>query len=283
MATRSHQNLSIVEAVETLSSIADLEFDREIGIAQKHEIVLGNEKVAYKTVHWLHQEDASSTVNLVRETFRVILHYLRQFYRKEYGQVTDQKTLEGIKTIMVLVGEAAKKLDRYTQLFHQTQSVTDLKEYRQLQEFYRTKIARKVDEGVINKWILGLTLGKGKAGREITFRAASKKSDQLANTEHVFVDLETVKKDTEYELFFIRKEDGSRFFSPRLLRNIKLVCDFGSYFGERKELDPLEHVKQWHDRTLHTCAKEIMKSLGSRLDRLSKKLVKLKNMSSFKY
>ena len=275
MATHSH-DLSIVEAVETLSSIADLEFDHDIGITQKHEIVLGNEKVVYKTVHWLHQEDAPATVNLVRETFRVILHYLRQFYRKEYGQVTDQKTLEGIKTIMVLVGEAAKKLDKYTQIFHQTQSVTDLKEYKQLQEFYRAKIARKIEEGVANQWISGLTLGKRKVGQEMTLRAAPQKTDQLMNTKYVFVDLETVKKDTEYELFFIRKEDGSRFFSPRLLRNIKLVCDFGSYFGERKELDPLEHVKQWYDRTVHTNAREILKILGRRLDQFFRELRQMK-------
>lgn len=276
MATRSH-NLSIVEAVETLSSIADLEFDRDIGITQKHEVILSNEKIDYKTVHWLHKDDAPSTINLVRETFRVILHYLKQFYKKEYGQVTDQKTLEGIKTIMVLVGEAAKKLDKYTEIFHQTVRVTDLKEYKQLQEFYRTKITRKVDEGVINKWILGLTLGKGKAGREITFRAAPKKTDKVTNSKHIFVDLETVKKDTEYELFFIRKEDGSRFFSSRLLRNIQLVCDLGSYFGERKELDPLEHVKQWWDRSLHACAKEMIKFLGSQIDQFFHETRKIKD------
>jgi hypothetical protein len=275
MAAHSSPHLSIVEAVETLSSIADLEFDREIGITQRHEIVLGNEKIAYKTVHWLHKNDASATVNLVRETFRVILHYLKQFYNKEYGQVTDQKTLEGIKTIMVLVGEAAKKLDKYRQIFHQSQSVTDFKEYKQLQEFYRAKIAKKIDDGVLSKWVLELT--SRKSARETAFKAAPKKGDELTDTQHVFVDLETVKRDTEYELFFIRKEDGSRFFSPRLLRNIKLVCDFGSYFGERKELDPLEHLKEWDDRTLHTCAKEILKVVGSRLNHFFHETRKVKD------
>lgn len=265
MATHSH-SLSIVEAVETLSSIADLEFDCDIGIAQKRKVILGNEKVAYNTVHWLHEEDALATVNLVRETFRVVLHYLKHFYKEEYGRVNDQKMLDGIKTIMVLVDEAAKKLEKYTKIFHHTQSVADLKEYRQLQEFYRAKIARKTDEGVINKWLLGLTLGKGKEGRKMLFAAIPQKIDKLTNTQHVFVDLETVKKDSEYELFFIRKENGSRFFSPRLLRNIKLVCDFESYFGERKGLDPLEQVKIWYDRTLHLCACEIIKNLGSQLD-----------------
>lgn len=270
----AQHNLSIVEAVETLSSIADLEFDREVGIAQKHEAVLGNEKIAYKTVHWLHRDDASSTVNLVRETFRVILHYLKQFYKKDYGHVTDQKTIDGIKTIMVLVGEAAKKLDNYTKIFHQKQRVTDFKEYKQLQEFYRTKIARQLDEDVLSKWVLGLALAK--TAHDPALIAVSKKTDRIGDTKHVFVDLETVKKDTEYELFFIRKEDGSRFFSPRLLRNIKLVCDFGSYFGERKELDPLEHVKEWMDRVLHGCGKELLKALGPRLDRFFRETRKAK-------
>lgn len=283
MATRTHSNLSLVEAVETLSSIADLEFDHEIGIAQRHELVLGREKVAYKTIHWLHQEDASATVSLVRETFRVILHYLKQFYKKEYGAVTDQKTAEEVKTIMVLVNEAAKKLDKYIHLFNQKQSVTDFREYKLLQEFYRGKIARKIEEGVLNKWIAGLSLNR----KEPTKAASSKKEgaakedalkeDALVDTKHVFVDFETVKKDTEYELFFIRKEDGSRFFSPRLLRNIKLVCDFGNYFGERKGQDPLDGIKQWHDRILHTCAREILKALGSRLGQFFHELRKVKD------
>ncbi len=279
MGARSH-NLSIIEAVETLSSIADLEFDREIGITQQHELILQNEKVDYKTVHWLHHADAPSTVNLVRETFRVILHYLRNFYRKEYGYVTDQKTIEGIKTIMVLVGEAAKKLDRYTNIFHQTQkkSVTEFKEYKQLQEFYLSKIARKIDEGVLSKWILGLSIGKWKKQKAIEFKAVpSSGAESLAETQHVFVDLETVKKDTEYELFFIRKENGTRFFSPRLLRNIKLVCDFGDYFGGHKGIDPLEGIQHWHDRVLHLCARNILKALGPRLQHFFHDIRKIKN------
>jgi hypothetical protein len=265
MATRSHTNLSIIEAVETLSNIADLEFDQNIGIAQKHETIIDNEKVTYKTLHWLHQKDSASTVNLVKDIFRVILHYLRQFYRREYSYVTDPKTIEGIKTIMVLVGEAAKKLDKYTTLFHQAhmKSIMETKEYKQLQEFYLSKIARKIDEGVLGKWILGLYLGKL---HQASSERASKTEVKPFDTQYVFIDLETVKKDTEYELFFIRKEDGSRFFSPRLLRNIKLVSDFGSYFGGHQGIDPLGAIKTWQDRVFHVCARNILKVLGNQLE-----------------
>ncbi len=282
MAARTH-HLSIVEAVETLSNIADLEFDREIGIVQKHELILHREPIAYKTVYWLHQRDAASTISLVREIFRIILHYLQQFYRGEYGSITDQKAVEGIKAIMILVSEAAKKLDNYGDLLHphkeSKSSVTEFKEYKQLQEFYFSKIARKKDEGGLSKWILSLSLNKEKKAKEIPFNIVSNERFpvNLKETKRVFVDLETVKKDTEYELFFIRKQDGSRFFSPRLLRNIKLVCDFESYFGVHKRIDPFEQLDIWYDRVVHSCARQIMKGLGSQLDLFLKELRKIKN------
>jgi hypothetical protein len=263
MATQS--NLSLVEVVETLSCIADLEFDGDIGIARKHEMVLGNEKISYKTIHWLHKNETSSTVNLVRETFRVILHYLKQFYKIEYNQVTDPKTLEAIKSIMVLVGEAGKKLDKYTHYFHQTQRVTEFNEYQELQEFYRKKVARKIEEGAIGKWVHDIALKREEAPPSKKIKLTSVAVVQPLEPKRAFVDFETVKQDTEYELFFIRKEDGSRFFSPRLLRNIKLVCDFSGYFGERRESNPLERIKEWRDKMFHLCAKELIKSLGSRL------------------
>src|ERR1700676_4252867 len=98
--------LSLIDAVETLSSIADLEFDHDIGIAKTHEVMIHGQLVSYRTVHWMHQPDEDESVKIVCEIFRVVLHYLKQFYKKEYGFITNPQTLDGIKTIMVLVGEA---------------------------------------------------------------------------------------------------------------------------------------------------------------------------------
>lgn len=249
--------LTLVEAVETLSNIADLEFDHDIGISQKHDLTVHDKPLTYHTVHWLHEKDSAS-VRIVKETFRVILNYLRNFYKNEYSAIYDPKAIEGIKIIMVLVGEAAKKLDKYTALFHakQEKSVTELKEYKKLQEFYLRRIARKIDEGVLGKWILGLTQ-KVRAERAIKpkIKLEGKGTNQA---KHVFMDLESVKKDTEYELFLLRKEDGTRFFSPRLIRNIKLVSDFGDYFGQEALEDPFSDIEIWQDRMAHKTAKDLM-------------------------
>jgi hypothetical protein len=251
--------LTIVEAVETLSRIADMNLEHGVGFVKESERSTEPTPMSltYRTVELIPSGDPENTVKEVRETFRVILNYLHNFYEKEYHYVADPEINEGIKTIMVLVGEAAKKLDKYTTLFHHHKavSVTELKEYKRLQEFYLTRISHKVDEGMLGKWILALTnrmTPPPQKPSKVTLKPKSL-------TKHVFVDLDGVKKDSEYELFFIRKEDGTRFFNPRVIRNIKLVCDFGDYFTERKkEDDPLESLNAWQDHFAHVLAKQIL-------------------------
>ena len=252
----SPSNSKIVEAVETLSNIADMELDKHIGITQRHDFIFNDEKISYDTVHWLTHEEADQTVELVKDTFKTILNYLKKFYRTEYSYVADPKAIEGIKTIMVLVGEAAKKLDKCIPLKEKNKSVLNLKEYKQLQEFYLSRIAQKIDEGILSKWILATMSQTTERKKKIT------KSAKLL-TKHIFVDLESVKKDTEYELFFLKKEDGSRFYGPRLIRNIKLLCDFGEYFGEIKLDDPLVDMEVWHDKYFQHAAKNIVDSIRS--------------------
>lgn len=247
--------LTLVKAVETLSSIAELQFDREVGIAEEHDLTINDKELTYHTVHWLHTKEGDKPIGVVREIFRVVLNYLQDFYKNEYSSITDAKVVENIKTIMILVGEAAKKLDKYAGFLDRAkgQSITHLKEYKQLQEFYLTQVAKKIDEGTISKWIMALSR-KG-IEREAKFNIYKRE-----NIKHVFIDLEAVKKDTEYELFFLKKEDGTRFFSPRLVRNIKLINDFGNYLGEEKGENPLINVEEWQDKTAHMCAKNIIRS-----------------------
>lgn len=259
--------ISLLNAVETLSSIADLEIDHRDFAAFSPDKELQDQEVRRK--NWLQSKDEHEKILEIKEIFGVILNYLRSFYRKDGGYISDQKTIEGIKTIMVLVGEAAKKYDRYTMLFNKrrAKSITELKEYKRLQEFYLRRIAHKIDDSVLGKWILALTR------KNLTENQALEKNDQ---TSHVFVDLDSVKKDTDYELFLIRKEDGSRFFSPRLVRNIKLISDFGERIERYREDDPLASVEVWHDRCAHLCAKNIAKEAGGQISQFFKEIKKFR-------
>lgn len=274
MSKEKGSHPTIVEAVETLSNIADLEFDRSALIASMHDVALPTEAEEFPfDIRLIDENNYGVVVDKIKETFQVILSYLKGYYKKEYRYMPNQQTTEGIKAIMVLVGEAAKKLDKYTSFSQnkKLKSITDLKEYKRLQDFYLSRIARKIDEGTLSKWILALS--QRMLDQHRTFKP---QVPSLNRTKHVFVDLESVKKDTEYELFFIRKEDGSRFFSPRLIRNIKLACDFGEQLGTFKRIDPLDSLILWKDQSLHAISRDILRLSAPLISHFYKVIAKQK-------
>lgn len=257
--------LSLIDAVETLSSIAEMKTEKNVGIVEEHELAISNRSYPYKSIRWLHQQEGESTLAVVKDIFRTILDYLKEFYKEGYSKIHDEQTADEIRTMMVLVGEAAKNLDKFAHIFNRFQSstsVTDLEEFKQLQSFYFTKIAPKIDEGRLGKWVLAVSAEALKQKSAIRLRHIPKH----VSTKHVYVDLLTVKRDAEYELFHMRKEDGTRFFNPRLIRNLKLVCDLTEYFNDSKKTDPLHRLDAWINRFIQACAADIVSTLRSRLD-----------------
>lgn len=246
---------SIIEAIEMLSSIAELEFDSPIAVAEKHELSLQNIPITYRSVHWLHEENAAKVMSVVKDTFRIILGYLKNFYKREVGHLSQHESVEGIKTIMVLVGEAAKKLDKFSTLLNQgaNASVKETREFRELLVFYKRKIAPIVAQESLSRWMKMLPI---RAVLESTKKASIEKGKAF---QHVFIDLETVKNDLDYELFLIRKEDGTRFFNPRLLRNVKLVSNFEEYFSDEGKIDIYKDLRTWQSSQARGVSKNIVK------------------------
>lgn len=267
---RNEESMNILEAIETLSTIVD--FEDETGYTPEETPELIGLK---RRIEWLVSGDPSVAMTKVKEIFHVIFNYLRAYYQKKIVDTSNQKTVEGIKNIMVLVGEAAKKLDRHKGGVHSQWegSITQWREFKQLQEFYRDRIDKRIDQKVLSKWLLGLAGGSLLTQKKERF--IEKKG---VSTSHLYVDLDTVRKDSEYELMLMTKEDGNRFFSPRLLRNIKLVCDFGGTLQNIETRDPLAEVGLWYDRICHTSAKTILQSLGTLVDRYFRDVARYKDM-----
>lgn len=263
---QEHSTMSVMDAIETLSTIADLDF--ESAGERLQAITEGdhaNRSALAKRIRRV-QESLKGNKH-VREIYSIILNYLRNFYKNERGYLTDPQSLEGIKGIMVIVSDSAKKMDRYASYFKSRQkgSVTQLKEYKQLTEFYNSRISRQVDSGKLGKWLLALSQNAMSRQKELSDEELNLSATTLEEApRHLFVNLEAVKKDTEYELFFIRKEDGSHYFSPRLLRNMKLICDFS---GTDASKDPLIEIPIRIDQQMHDVAKDILHDAHELVDR----------------
>lgn len=242
--------IKLLDAVEALSSIVETPWEIESFEGRE----LDGDK-NWKHAGWLKGGNKEAVVSQIKSIFKVILTHLTDYYQEDRNAREFSENNEKIKSIMLIVGQAAKKIDRYTNLFHSktVHSVTETREYRQLQDFYKKKISKSIDEAVLGKWILALTSQAFKDQSKIISQ------EKRLDAGHVFVDLESVKNDTEYELFFIRKQDGSRFFNARLIKNITLVCDFGLKIGQDIDNDPLIDLSIWSDRYGLNVASRILK------------------------
>jgi len=251
--------LTVLDAVETLSSIVDMDTEfNEVSTITAEELGLESEKVSARNVEWVRDQDIDTTIDQVKSIFSVIFDYVEGFYKKESQYLQNQKTVEEIKNIMFLVAEAAKKLDYYTALQKNGEkgTITELEEYKRIQDFYRKKIDQRIDESVLGKWIMGVA-----EATLLQDALADWKKRKVVAIQKTYVDLESIKSDHEYELLLIRKNDGAPFYSPQLIRNIKLVCDFGFLEQEVEQLDILKKIKFWREEAVCDSAADILHSI----------------------
>lgn len=275
MKNKNHgDGIGILEAVQVLSDIADLDAELEIDHSHINDILLYYNTKPGRSIEWLKEYNSVETVKWIKQVFRVVFDYIRHFYVKEYGSNGQPAALEEIKSMMILVGEAAKKLDRYRGILEEVHldTITELKEYRQLQEFYRSRLAHKVDENFLGKWIYRFDNAVSK------MPAISVLHQKMpVSTNRTYIDLDAAKKDSEYELFFIRKENGQRFFNPRLIRNIKLVSDFDKYIIGNKEKNAWVHLPSWFDQLCYREASQLYRRVEEEINAFFKFGVFYKN------
>lgn len=275
----AQEGLSIFDALDNLNTLVDATSLEEIEVTADARFISHKEEEVGEE-YWLKAAPDEQTIDAIRKTFRVVYTYLQTYNQKMKGN--DPKHLtEGINAIMILVGEATKNLGRFSVLFKER--ITDSHEYQHLQDFYKNKIIKtsfqkfkkmptkdkkKVELSSWQEEVEG-TVAKGKAIREVA-------------DIHILNDVNVIKRDHLYELFYMKNGTGHSFYTHELARNIKLVCDFGEfseqYFGE----DPLLQIKNWEDKSLHLLAQNILKVCRLQIEKFYSKQRKYKDIDFVK-
>lgn len=269
-------HLSILEAVENLSNIADMDINDKIGLLEDHVIVHGaSEDDTLEAIQWLEDKSEHQTEKVVEETYKAVLKYVKDFHKKEFTRFYDQKNQEGIKKIMLLVGKASDKLNSYTHLFKgvHLKGIEETQEYRQLNKFYNERIA--IDEG---EKISLIDLSRHERKLDVRKQPQIEEDENTLKSKQFFLDVEKTKKDESYEFLFLQKEDGSRFLEPNFYRNIKVACNFGEFVGKHIEQDPLAGLNHWQDLSLHKSAIHILQKIRPFLKNFYAEALKYKDM-----
>lgn len=255
MANRKfHEKLTVMDAVDNLSLLAELDLP---SVAEELPVEPPLEEEEHPVL-WTDPQAALENQEKFKETFRIIHSYLQNLWEKDKERLSEPETQRGIQAIMVLAGEAVVKVDKYTSLFKGAikKSVAELKEYKQLQDLYQNKISRRftrileIEEPWEKEW--------------------AKEEEAVEVQRKALKSLETVRKDKEYELFFIKKEDGKPFFNRGLLRHVRLLGDFDEAAIDLDVEDPLLRMRILQDRDAHLCSKEILQQCANPIDEFFK-------------
>lgn len=232
MNKRILQEMTLAEAVDQLSFFADITSE--------------NFKTKIERFG-----DVENTLYALKQTFSIITNYLKDVYQKEREKFADVELQNGIRAMVILAAEAVKSVDRSEMFAKSSQdfSVKALPEYKALQEFYEKKLVKKFH----------------RVGDLQEFWKEGPKEELSEIEKRGIRDLESVKQDKEYELFFIKKEDGKPFFNKNLLRHIKLVNDFDKILRSEFVEDPFLKVQHILDKDALSRSKEIKENMSHHL------------------
>jgi len=214
-------NINAIENLEAIEAI-DLDAPGPIGILPGSRIVTDEEGFPGPEVKWLSGEGAEVLLEVLDATFRSIYQHL-QFTEGQESTHTTEALIE-------LVGQAAYKMEKYLsiRLGKETDKLTERPTYLALQEYYRQKISEKARE-----------------------------EEAIEEGLH---DMEAVRRDLDYEFFYIRHEDGTPHYNLEILRHMRLACDFDADYDTFEE-DPLLQIRAMRDRDVHFSASQILTSV----------------------
>jgi hypothetical protein len=263
---KGHPELTVMEAVDNLSHMAELDVSAYEEDTGKQTLTEEQASEHMHALSWHDPEYYAFNRERIKETFHTVLKYMKDVYEKDKGHLREEQTQRGIQAIMILATEAAQKIDNYTQIFKgekEADSVTELKEFKELQHFYLTKVVQRFQTIIEaeEKWLEDWGTGELAAIKEEGLR-----------------DLETVRRDKEYELFLIRKEDGRPYFSRALLRHMQLMGAFDALVIDTSMEDPFLRIQMILDRDAHTAAREILHLAAPYVDEYAKEAMKFKKV-----
>lgn len=250
MIQKLKDTIDIKDAMDNLAAIAsiDLQNPPPLGIVKKHRIVTTEEEFAHDTVQWLSGEGFEPIYDILDMTYRAIHQHLMKLYENPEMNWSNEKSRKGIAAMMDLVGESCGKIEAFLALRMGKavpEHIANREEFKSLQKFYANQFVKKFASGVEGD----------EAWKEEW--SENEEAPLLDVSKTGLQDFETVRADREYELFYIRNEDGKPYFNMELLRNIKLSCDFDVDL-ESFEEDPLLKTRAMQDRDLHASASQIL-------------------------
>lgn len=232
MNPKIKENIPLKVAMENLAAITaiDLHAPGPLGILRGAKILTSPEEMEGTDAQWLSGEGSDAVLEVLDATYRALQQHLTFLLESPEVDWSNEEQIRAIGAMMALAGESAVRMEKYLalRLGRPVGKISERPEYQDLEHFYQRHIAKKI-----------------------------KFTEPRAGGDDRLDDIQIVRRDQDYELFYLRHEDGTPFFKREIVRHIRLNCDFGPE-GDSFEEDPLLRVRAMLDRDLHSSAGQIL-------------------------
>jgi hypothetical protein len=195
----------------------------------------------------------------IKKAFETLSTYLTDLYKSDQMLLKNHDYLASLKAVMIIAEEAYDKLDLVSKIFNTNKH--DLGDYafNHLYDFYLKKINYKVEH------IAG-----------DVFRHVEEEKQRAITDTHGLKNLEVIRRDSEYELFIIKDEEGLNHFSKNLLRHTQLLGTFDELFLSFQGEDPFVKLKFIEDRIKQKRALSVREEMAPRIDYFVKEAFRFK-------
>lgn len=257
------QNTAIYYAISYLVNVVDLDEGKMEGF---EKALVSKREDFLKRFGWLDLENKDKSLGNVKQSFKTVHDFLKNLYFHERERLKDPNVQKGIRALMILASESVHNLDKLSHYLNMgNQSISQLKEYQELLEFYQKKLVKRLQKVKEQEELWRVEWGETADEEEI---------------QQALEDLSCVSLDSDYELFYLKKEDGSRFFTHNLLRHIKLIRDFYHITLEDSYDDPNRYLSYIRDKNCCKAASDFKEKLFPSMEKFFKKHPEF-NLSEF--
>ncbi|NBO23930.1 MAG: hypothetical protein EBU93_01630 [Chlamydiae bacterium] len=238
--TKRKLDLSVLEAVDNLSSMAEI--DLEEG-KNNRQVLLEKLK---ERANWISYESKKQTDEKIKETFSTIHHYLEYMQKQPKAQEKKNHFQNGVQAIKGLMQEAIYKIDGLKKILHPKEKMTSIQNFEEVQQL--NQFIQDFEKFYYDPKV---------AEEEMDLPGSLYAYDP----KELIKDYTVLKNDTDYELLFIRREDNLPFFSQEALAHAKMICDFDLSYIDFAQDNPLAMMKIVQDDEACTVAQEIYEKI----------------------
>lgn len=243
------QPLTLMQAVDHLSDMAEINPHSSwiLGIAKPFIFEDFSEEIL-----WHNPNKILENKEIVKETFLTIYKWLKNLGEMETDLLKTPEVRVILKGIIGLAQEAIKGMDRYAVLFPNVhENFEQLPEYHQLIKFYSHRIER---------------------GSQ---RKEPKKEEEYSSQKYQFPDLESIRKDQQYEMLFLKSK--APLYNEKLLKDLNIIGNFSEFFIAQNEEQFFIRVKDVLEHQTCEGAKEIVERAMPHIDDFYKEAMHHKN------